>query len=610
MRRSSFVHLAGRVAALLGVAVLPALAAAPVQAQEAPTKREFRGAWIATVTNIDWPVLGVGAAAQKAGLVTILDRLKAAGTNAVMFQVRPESDALYRSDIEPWSYWLTGTQGRDPGFDPLAFAIDEAHKRGMELHAWMNPYRTEQLSGRYTTAANHVSRQHPDWVLAKGNLRTLNPGRPEVRDYVARVVSDVVRRYDIDAVHFDDYFYFEGIANEDAAQFQQYGGGMAIADWRRDNVNRLVAQVNDSIRVIKPRVKFGISPSGIRRNADANTRGFESYSQIYADGLAWLTAKTIDYIVPQVYWYIGKPAADYAAVVPWWASVATERHFYVGHPSYKIGTREDATTLNHLYTAADIGQQIRFNRARANVRGSVMYNATSVVSGTNGRDGVADTLRRYWAPPAFPPVMSWKETTAPNAPTALRQSGAASGTRVTLAWTAPAPAADGDTARFYALYRFTAPPTGTAAPETAENLVAVFGGSLTTYTDDAPRTSGVSYHYVLTALDANWNESAPSTAAVSTDAVRDAAAPASDAAVSVTPSPARGAVTVHYRLPANSGEARVEIYDALGRRVAAFAAEAGGERQTVWEADVAPGVYIVRASAGSASATTRLVVAR
>jgi uncharacterized lipoprotein YddW (UPF0748 family) len=586
----------------LGLLFLTLFSVPPVEAQS--PKREFRGAWIATVGNIDWPVRGASAASQQQALVAILDVLKAAGMNAVMFQIRPESDALYRSSLEPWSYWLTGEQGRDPGYDPLAFAIQEAHRRGMELHAWMNPYRVQRQAGLYATAPTHISRTQPSWVLQKGSLHILNPGRPEVRNYVARVVADVVRRYDVDAIHFDDYFYFEGIANEDAAEYQQYGAGQNLGDWRRGNVNRLVAQVNDSIRAIRPSVKFGISPSGIRRNADANTRGFESYSQIYADGLAWLQAKTIDYIVPQVYWYIGKPAADYAAVTNWWASVATERHLYVGHPAYKIGSVEDGS---YRYTAADIGAQVRFNRVRPTVRGSVQYNTSSVV---NNQGGVRDTLVKYYARPALPLVMPWKgDLTPPEAPRGLRQS-ASSGPRITLAWQRPSLAADGDSARYYALYRFPERPVFVGAPESSDNLVAVFGGGVTTYTDTPPRRQA-GYFYVLTALDENWNESnaGPEAFAVGADADALAAGLALDPPF---PNPARGAVTLRYRLN-QPARVQISVFDALGRRVADLEGvdAPAGPRVVVFDsAALAPGRYVIRLQAGPHAVTQALTVTR
>ncbi|MDE3058211.1 MAG: family 10 glycosylhydrolase, partial [Bacteroidota bacterium] len=273
-------------------------------AEGSPPKREFRGVWIATVANIDWPLhKGEPPAVQQRELISILDNLKSSGINAVIFQVRPECDALYRSSIEPWSYWLTGEQGKppEPVWDPLHFAIEQAHKRGMELHAWFNPYRAVRLAsgkGSYPLAPNHVAVRHPDWILTFGALKLLNPGLPAVRTYVTNVILDVVRRYDVDGIHFDDYFYpYSPITNEDSLTFLRYSRGFTnLADWRRDNVNLLIKMIHDSISVIKPWVKFGISPFGIWRNkiADggAGTNGFEAYDKLYCDALEWLRAGT------------------------------------------------------------------------------------------------------------------------------------------------------------------------------------------------------------------------------------------------------------------------------------------------------------------------------
>lgn len=575
-------------------------------------QREFRGAWIATVGNIDWPVRGAGATAQKQALVGILDRLRASGVNAVFFQVRSESDAMYRSDIEQWSYWLTGVQGQDPGFDPLAFAIHEAHKRGMELHAWMNPYQVERnLSGAYTTAPNHLSRTHPEWTMVVGNKRVLNPGLPAVSQHVGRVVADVVRRYDVDGVHFDDYFYFEGTTNQDLATYTAYlgtGGTMELADWRRNNVNRMVALVNDSVRSARPSAKFGISPTGIRRNSDANTRGYESYSAVFADGLAWLQAKTIDYIVPQVYWYIGKPAANYASVVPWWAGVATERHLYIGQPGYKIGSTEDASTIPYTYNAATIGANLRFSRAYANVRGNVIYNTTSVVSGGVGYGRLADTLRAYWTPLAVPAVMPWKgDTDAPNAPVLLPPTS--SGPSIIVTWTKPLPAADGDTARFYAVYRW---PQGTT-PDVSNNryLVNVVGAGLTSYMDTPPSAEGTAFTYAVTAFDENWNESAMSNLLVGTDAETEATA--SPLRLDrPSPNPARAGETVRVRFAlAHGGPVTVAVYDVLGREVAVLldgSTRAAGPQEVAWTTPGVPGVYLVRLRTEGGTVTQTVIV--
>src|SRR3989339_1467603 len=235
--------------------------------QSIPPKREFRAAWIATVVNLDWPSSNVlTPAQQKQELIDLLDELKRDGINTIIFQIRTECDALYNSSIDPWSYWLTGSQGSPPNpyYDPLEFAVEEAHKRGMELHAWFNPYRAVRSVGSFSISSQHLTYQHPDWILAFGNLRILNPGLPQVRDYNTAVIMNVVRRYDIDGVHFDDYFYPyppDQITNEDAVTFAEYSRGFTnIADWRRDNVNQQIKQINDSIMAVKPYVKFGISP--------------------------------------------------------------------------------------------------------------------------------------------------------------------------------------------------------------------------------------------------------------------------------------------------------------------------------------------------------------
>ena len=323
--------------------------AAPHAVSSLAAKREFRGAWIATVTNLDWPTGGAQGSGgnftqlQKDELIFILDNLAAAGFNAVIFQVRTECDALYNSPYEPWSFWLTGSsaliQGAPPNplYDPLEFAVAEAHKRGMELHAWFNPYRAVRPS-TYTRAASHVSNTHPEWLLVfnyldvNGIARTakiLDPGLPLVRDHVAMVVSDIVRRYDIDGIHADDYFYpypegtLTGVTNQDDLTFANYNpDGLARADWRRENVNKLLAQIRDSVQAIKPYVKFGMSPFGIwRPNNPSGISGLDAYNTIYCDAITWLQRKYVDYIAPQLYWAFGG-GQDYGKLQPWWADSA------------------------------------------------------------------------------------------------------------------------------------------------------------------------------------------------------------------------------------------------------------------------------------------------
>ncbi len=470
-------------------------------------KREFRGAWIATVTNLDWPSSpGLPVAEQKSQLITILNSLKAAGINAVVFQVRTECDAFYNSSIDPWSYWLTGVQGQAPSplYDPLQFAIGEAHARGMELHAWFNPYRAiRNVSGTYPQAANHVSVAHPDWLLyfPDANHKIVNPGLPQVRDYVAGVVADIVRRYDVDGVHADDYFYpypaspFPGITTEDTATFAMYPNGFIdIKDWRRDNVNRLLQQIHDSIQVIKPHVKFGMSPFGIwRSGVPSGIFGLDAYNQIFADAIAWLQAQSIDYLTPQLYWPFGG-GQDYGLLQPWWAdsTAANGRHLYTGNAPYRIGTSfGDATQMK---------AQIEFNRANPKVQGSVQFRANFIRDNVGGWTDLmkSDVFRN----PAAVPVMGWKETVAPHAPGNLTVDS--SGALFVLKWDPPSPAADSDTAARYLVYRFKS--ADTTGRENSSNLIA-FEGVTTSTPSGRVDTTNAHYYFAVSALDKNNNES-------------------------------------------------------------------------------------------------------
>ncbi|MFA4838805.1 MAG: family 10 glycosylhydrolase [Candidatus Neomarinimicrobiota bacterium] len=473
-----------------------------VFSQSAYPKREFRGVWIASVTNLDWPSSpNRTVQQQKDELTALLDVLSNAGINAIVFQIRPECDAFYISSIEPWSYWLTGLQGRAPSplYDPLEFAIQEAHRRGMELHAWFNPYRAEKVVGDHTIAANHVTRQHTDWVITKGTYKFLNPGLPDVRNYVTSIVMDVVSRYDIDGVHFDDYFYpYDGMSGEDAAIFSTYPRGFTnIADWRRDNVNLLVKQVYDSIQAVKPFVKFGISPFGIwKSGVPSGISGMSAYSDIYCDAVAWLNAQTVDYITPQCYWAIGG-GQDYSKLVPWWASVENGRHLYPGQIFKTSGTQWSAA-----YTAEELPNQVRINRNTAGVYGNILFRASFLSSNTFGfANFLANDFHRY---PALLPQMAWKDTTSPNAPTNLKYNLVADRGEVGFSWDLPATASDGDSASRYAFYRFDFESIHPDSLQYPENLTQIVGER---FFQPNPDTENGPFYYVVTALDRNWNES-------------------------------------------------------------------------------------------------------
>ena len=384
-------------------------------------KRELRGAWIATVKNIDWPSSNNETTdQQKNELIDLLDKLKSAGINAVYFQVRTECDALYKSKYEPWSYWLTGQQGKAPKpfYDPLKFAIEEAHKRGIEFHAWFNPYRAIRQVGDYQISSEHVSIKHPEWILDFNEYKMLNPGIPAVRDYIASIISDVVRRYNLDGIHFDDYFYpyVPIISNEDSVTFDKYSSGYTdVDDWRRFNINSMIAQCYDSILTIKPDVKFGVSPFGVVENKYAATNGFNSYDKIYCDPLNWINNKTVDYVIPQIYWKIGDSKSDYKLLLPWWASVVNDRQLYIGLFSSKFANDD------YDSSKTEIENQIKLNRETSNVLGSVLFSAKSISQNYGGlADSLKNNLFKY---PALLPIMPWKDLTPPVPPFDLNVEG-------------------------------------------------------------------------------------------------------------------------------------------------------------------------------------------
>ncbi|WP_443066763.1 glycoside hydrolase family 10 protein [Streptomyces sp. NBC_01255] len=328
----------------------PASAASPDRGKGPHRKREFRGMWVATVANRDWPSRsGLTAEEQRAELLAHLDTAVERHLNAVVLQVRPTADALWPSPYEPWAQCLTGVQGRDPGWDPLGTAVEEAHARGLELHAWFNPYRVANHTDPTRLVTDHPARLHPEWVLPYGGKLYYNPGLPEVRRFVQDAMLDALRRYDIDAVHWDDYFYPYPVAGQvfaDDEAYARYGADFPDkASWRRNNTDLLVSEMAARIKDTKKHVAFGISPFGVWRNIatdpeGSDTRaGVQTYDDLYADTRKWIREGWIDHVVPQLYWNIGLPAADYAKLLPWWDAVVrgTGVGLYIGEALYKAG---------------------------------------------------------------------------------------------------------------------------------------------------------------------------------------------------------------------------------------------------------------------------------
>lgn len=409
-------RLAIALAVLLTVfTALPAAAAVSVTAA-----RELRGMWIASVANIDWPSKpGLPVAQQKQEYESLLDRAKATGVNAVFVQIRPTADSFYPSTLEPWSQYLTGTQGQDPGYDPLKFLVSQAHQRDLEFHAWFNPYRISLQSDVTKLAPNHPARLHPDWVVTYGGQLYYNPGIPAVRQFVEKVILDTTRRYDIDGVHFDDYFYPYPVAGQqfpDQQTYQQYGGGFStVADWRRDNVNKLISELSSRIHAVKPWIAFGVSPFGIWRDARTDPTGSDTqggvhdYDDLYADTRTWIRNRWVDYIAPQLYWPVGYTIADYGKLLPWWANevAGTGVSLYIGQAVYKIGTASPAAWLN----PEEMPRHIALDRATPGVNGDILYNTNTLLANPLG---FADRLRTdLYARPAIVPL---RPTVAGHAP--------------------------------------------------------------------------------------------------------------------------------------------------------------------------------------------------
>jgi uncharacterized lipoprotein YddW (UPF0748 family) len=381
---------------------------------------EFRGVWIGTVANIDWPrEKGLNSTEQQEDFKRILDLHQRNGINAVFVQVRPAADAFYPSPYEPWSEFLSGRQGvaPNPYYDPLQFMIEETHKRGMEFHAWLNPYRAVFTPGKSSVAANHITKTHPEWFLMYGEKKYFNPGLPEVRNYVTNIVKDITSRYDVDGIHMDDYFYPYRIAGKefpDKKTFDKYSNGLQKDDWRRSNCDSIVKQIHDAIRALKPTIKFGISPFGVWRNKSqdprgSNTRGGQTnYDDLYADILLWMEKGWIDYVAPQLYWERGHKLCDYDTLLHWWNQYTYGRHLYIGHGVYRAGTNAAWRNRNEL------PMEIQNLRAYETTQGSIYFSSKNFESNPNGWN---DSLRNnYYALPALPPPMEWLDSTYPDKP--------------------------------------------------------------------------------------------------------------------------------------------------------------------------------------------------
>lgn len=499
-------------------------------------KRQFRSAWVSTVTNIDFPSKpGLNQEEFKAEYEKVLENFQDLNLNAVTLQVRPKADAFYKSNINPWSEWLTGTQGKDPGWDPLQWMIDETHKRNMEFHAWFNPYRVtmgyepnktiEELLG--TLSENNWARKHPQYVLKFDCKLLLNPGEPEVQKYIKDSIMEVVENYDIDAVHFDDYFYpykvtragvtyIFGDANEDLTTFKKYGAGFSdIKAWRRNNIDSLIKQVSSAIKAKKPYVKFGISPFGIWGHIGNHPEGSiegegshtpisssSSYDDIYADTRSWAKKGWIDYITPQIYWSFGQNAAPYGELADWWANVVkgTNCQLYIGHANYKHISNSSWET--DWRNPQEIPNQLKFNSMYPDIKGSCFFSLTSLKANKFNETNIIKN--EYFNYKSLVPTMPWLDNKAPEPIKINNVKDSENG--ITIKWHDKKQ----NDSTYYVIYRFDGDKAGDI--ENAANILTMVrrepGQMLMEFTDSSADTSKT-YTYAVTAVDRLHNESSP-----------------------------------------------------------------------------------------------------
>ncbi|HEY9487931.1 MAG TPA: family 10 glycosylhydrolase [Chryseosolibacter sp.] len=473
-------------------------------AQQWP-KRELRAAWIATVANIDWPSQkGLSVSKQQQEYVTLLDTLQRIGMNAVVVQVRPVADAFYPSSYEPWSEYFSGKQGQpsQPYYNPLTFMIREARQRGLEFHAWFNPYRAS-MNATLDYADNHPIRQHPEWFLSYGGKYYYDPGHPEAQEYVLKSIMETVKHYDLDAVHFDDYFYPYRIANvefPDSCSYQAYGANVYPEkdDWRRSNVDYFVQELSKRIKMEKPHLKFGISPFGVWRNIDkdplgsATRAGQTNYDDLYADVLKWLREGWIDYVTPQLYWHIGFEVADYRILADWWSKHTYGKHLYIGQGAYRIGGKgwEDPDELFN---------QVNLNREYSGIGGSMYFSSKVFLQ---NKDSINSRMGKIYPYRSLVPVMDWLPSQKPARPLLLSVTGTQQ-EGVVLNWKDTV----SSVSDYYVVYRFSH--DGPRNLEDATRIVAIVprtAYAMQTWTDGHTKRHS-RYSYIVTGVGRLHHES-------------------------------------------------------------------------------------------------------
>lgn len=619
-------------------------------------KQEFRAAWIASVMNLDWPISrNASTGNQKNQLRAIFDSLEESGFNAVILQVTTEADALYPSEYAPWSYYLTGEEGTppDPYYDPLEFAVEEAHKRGLELHAWLNPYRAirqlstakkqdasevldpamlsaiegrydQELKGKadpiYDRDSSHVYYSKPEWTITINNYVFLDPGQSQVIQHIKNIAGEIVNNYDVDGIHFDDYFYPYPPNNMSAqSSYNQKDDSTFAAeprgftnkdDWRRNNINLLMQEVQDTVKSVKPYVKFGVSPFGIWQNGTpSGISGLSARTTLYADALAWIEDESVDYLVPQLYWEIGG-LQDFEKLSNWWNDETGDNiHFYAGLGLYKS---DSGTFSGSQYSANEIPRQIRHSRD-IGAGGTVMFRSRNLT--VFNSKGIVDSLQSdLYRNRTFAPPFSSVELPTPETPGSISMDVTpAEDTEVTLTWDKSAYTSEIDSLVRYAIYRVESEtePTAEEIISNPENFIATTGQEEFT---DTPEDSEFSYHYAVTAFNRNSDESSPTevlSSGVITSGEEDYEPIVKRLRLDQNyPNPFNPTTNIAFRLPENS-DVSLKVYDMVGREVAVLIDEvmSSGQHSASFDASGLPsGVYFYRLETSTGSLSRKMTL--
>ena len=470
---------------------------------ELSPKYELRAAWVTTFTNLDWPSQkGLTADEQKAEFIRLLDEFQMNKINCVIVQIRASGDAFYPSKYAPWSEYLTGTQGKSPGYDPLQFMIQECHKRNMELHAWLNPFRAVSSIKFSNVSDGNLYKKHPEWFFTYGQSIYFNPGIKEVRQHILNIIGEVVHNYDIDAIHFDDYFYpysVEGETIGDSKTFEKNKKGFSnIHDWRRNNINELIKETAKFIKFTKSHVKFGVSPLAIWRNIKQDPQGSQtessqtSYDNLYCDTKKWLDKGWVDYVVPQLYWSRKSQYTSYNNLLEWWSSRSYKGHIYIGQALYRL---EDQNSGR--YSVNEVLEQIKLNRKESTIQGNIFFRAKTFRNNPqNIQDSLQNGLYKHYA---LIPPMKWIDSIPPCSPSDLKIKN--NGTGLFLKWKEPEFKSNEDKTNYYVVYRFKVDEEINL--KTANNIISIVRQPM--YFDQEVK-QGNRYKYVITSVDRLHNE--------------------------------------------------------------------------------------------------------